>query len=131
MEKFNPEKFIERCSDIIGEYRKDCFAEQLSRELEDNEWCRVTSPIEQILYIALQALIEYEGICSVKIAPQHKIDKYIVDFAIFYSNEEACLWSVIVKFGMKERKGNVDMRKKETDFYKVRVIRFTAIPEKK
>jgi very-short-patch-repair endonuclease len=73
--------FLERCSEIIGNYENEIF--------NILKWCfvhenNINSPIEQILYFAFETLKEINR-CSIEdidIVPQVKIGGYRVDFFV-------------------------------------------------
>ena len=100
----NVNEFINKCSEKIGEFEKECFFDNTFYEYED---LMIESPIEQILYCALKTVqrinliedddpVEINGqyqIRGLRISPQKKIDKYRVDFLICYyaRQSEKCI----------------------------------------
>jgi len=92
MEK-SVKEFLIETSDLVSNYWRDMFYENTKCEFED---LNIESPIEQLLYCALKALREINGISDsdlveingkqyilgLAINPQYKIGKYRVDFLI-------------------------------------------------
>jgi len=92
MEK-NVEEFLNEMAKMVGSISQDNFQSDMKCEFED---LNITSPIEQLLYCALNAQMEISGerrdpvveiqgktyMIGIDIKPQEKIGKYRVDFLI-------------------------------------------------
>lgn len=88
---------LDECSAIVGKFSDDSFHSNTWSFFIDNE---VNSPIEQILYSALETVreinyidkadpVELRGktvIRGLGIIQQYKIDKYRVDFLVYYES---------------------------------------------
>ncbi len=88
-------KVIDEASKIVGNFESDMFNMSKWNECFD---CNIYSPIEQILYVAFEAVRqilsydnddpeEFQGqdvILGMGLTPQYNIGKYRVDFLAFY-----------------------------------------------
>ena len=87
----NSRKFLDRCANIYGNFKSECFNINTWAFIQDSD---ISSPIEQMLLSALlliketsefhnadpEDFDEYTKLHGVDIFPQHKIDKFRVDF---------------------------------------------------
>ena len=72
--------FLQKCSVLVGDYYKVDFMTERTAAIKILE---ITSPIEQLLFIALETLIKTNDL-SIEITPQYVIDKYRVDFLLSF-----------------------------------------------
>jgi hypothetical protein len=92
-------EFIENASGIVGRYEADIFNQNSFSQCYDGTG--MDSPIEQIIYVAIQALAQINFIkeandpvqengewhvAGLSIIPQAKIGNYRIDFSISHGN---------------------------------------------
>lgn len=91
----NSQKFLDKCANIYGNFRNECFNITAWSYIQESE---ISSPIEQMLLSALlliketsefpnadpEDFDEYMKFHGINIFPQHRIDKFRVDFYLEY-----------------------------------------------
>lgn len=101
-------KFLNNCSQQIGDFENDMFSQNTFSYLLDNE---IISPIEQLLYCAIQTIMRLNlidkgepinvgdktGIIGLACLPQVVIGKYRVDFEVYFGKYDYKIKDFIYK----------------------------------
>ena len=114
----NIKKFLIKCSEQIGDFENDTFNHNTFCYIEEHE---ITSPIEQLLYCAIQTVKRLNfiddgdpidigdktGVIGLVCLPQVVIGKYRVDFEVYfgrydYKNKDFIYKKVIVECDSQE-----------------------------
>jgi very-short-patch-repair endonuclease len=88
----NVNAFIDRCSDAVGKYQNEVFSQGMFSEIYD----RISSPIEQYLYVALETVAHLNAI-KIEIIAQFVLEKFRADFLVRHTKRDGKVSQIIVE----------------------------------